>query len=107
MASSSVQPKFNQRVVHRSNHRRPGQVSREKISNRNYFIQPIFMPPSLNTNYQIDISYPLGTIASPIDIETIKAFLISKGFPVQNSFNINTNENFHRCTLQFEDNDGK
>jgi hypothetical protein len=111
MASSSVQPKPVQRVFERTNRTRSGRESRgeitNKIADRDNLIQLTSFPSTLNTNCQIDVSFPSISSASNITFESIEEFLRLQGLTVQKSSNSKTNENFHRWTIQVEENDGK
>jgi hypothetical protein len=112
MPSSSVQPKPIEQVPERTNRRRRGRRSRgeisENIAHTENLIQWPSSPSTLSTNCQIDISFPsTSNSASNITIETIVTFLKGQGLAVQKILNPNENENFHRWTLQVEENDGK
>jgi len=113
MASPPVQPKPAQRqwVFERTDRTRPGRRSQgeitNKIADRDNLIQLTSLPSTLNTICQIDVSFPLISSASNITIEAIEEFLRLEGLTVQKSSNSKKNENFHRWTIQFEENDGK
>jgi len=106
-----VQPKPVQRVFGRTNRTRSGRKSRgeitNKIADRDNLIQLTSLPSTLNTNCQIDVSFPSISSAYNITIEAIEVFLKFKRLTVQKSSNSKTNENFHRWTIQVEENDGK
>ncbi len=107
-----MQSKSVGQVFQRTNRRRRGRRSRggtsEEIADQENLIQSPSASSKLSTSDQIDISFPsTSNSASNITIETIVTFLRAEGLAVQKYFNPKTNENFHRWTLQVEENDGK
>ena len=80
-----------------------------KLLIRDNLIQLTSLPSTLNTNCQIDISFPsIFNSASNITIRNNRRILKkSRSYLFKTYFNSNTNENFHRWTLQVEENNGK
>ncbi|CAF4582707.1 unnamed protein product [Rotaria sp. Silwood1] len=109
--SSSVEPKQVQQVFKRNKHFRSRRKSRGDKSNTvtdgDNTTESTVVSSVLDTNCQINISFPSKSITSHITIDEIVDFLRLQGVAIQKVFNAKKNERFHQCTLQFQEQNGK
>ncbi|CAF1335504.1 unnamed protein product [Rotaria sp. Silwood1] len=105
--SSSVEPKQVQQVFKRNKHFRSRRKSRGDKSNTvtdgDNTTESTVVSSVLDTNCQINISFPSKSITSHITIDEIVDFLRLQGVAIQKVFNAKKNERFHQCTLQFQE----
>ncbi|CAF3560166.1 unnamed protein product [Rotaria sp. Silwood1] len=109
--SSSVEPKQVQQVFKRNKHFRSRRKSRGDKSNTvtdgDNTTESTVVSSVLDTNCQINISFPSKSITSHITIDEIVDFLRLQGVAIQKVFNAKKNERFHQCTLQFQEQNAK